>query len=563
MPFLSRLHLRTKMTLLMGLSLLAVVASIGVGASTLHRRMLEDRIDKLRAIVQSTLAVAQSLDAAVAAHRSSPEQAGAALRDIVHGLRFDGGVGYLTLLGLDSVTLFHGTDPSREGKLSTTVDAGGRPLIDLIREQLTHGDDGVVFYLFPRPGQTVPMPKAAFVARYPARNAVFLAGAYIDDLDADFRASLRDLSLIGGGILLLTLLSAWAINRDVCGSLASLMSAMQRLAAGALDTEVAGTGRGDEVGAMARSVQVFKENALEMARMQQQQLADQQQANDEKRTALLDMADRFDREVRAAVEVVAGAGTEMDAAARRVTQTAGEATEEAGSALSQAELATLNVQGVAAAVEEMAATGSEISRQVGQAASIARQAAEEGRRTNISVAGLAEAAQKVGDVVKLIQDIAGQTNLLALNATIEAARAGDAGKGFAVVAGEVKSLANQTARATNDIRAQIVAIQTETAAALLAIQGISQTVQGVEEVASSIAAAVGQQTTAMQEISGNVQQAAERTQGVAHGLQKVSGGLAINAAAAGDVLEFTGRLAQQAQSLRQGVGSFLDSIRAA
>ena len=179
------------------------------------------------------------------------------------------------------------------------------------------------------------------------------------------------------------------------------------------------------------------------------------------------------------------------------------------------------------------------------------------------MAGLAEAAQKVGDVVQLIQDIAAQTNLLALNATIEAARAGDAGKGFAVVAGEVKSLANQTAKATDDIRSQITAIQAETRSALGAIQEISRTVQGVEEIASSISAAVEQQSAAMQEISGNVQQAAVRTQEAAESLQLVSGGLTANGAAAGEVLSSSERLSDQAQILRQEVDCFLGAIREA
>ena len=175
----------------------------------------------------------------------------------------------------------------------------------------------------------------------------------------------------------------------------------------------------------------------------------------------------------------------------------------------------------------------------------------------------AAAAQKVGDVVQLIQDIAAQTNLLALNATIEAARAGDAGKGFAVVASEVKSLATQTARATEDIRAQIAAIQAETAGALQAIQGISETVHAVEEIAASIAAAVGQQDAAMREVSSNVQQAAERTRRVAQDLTQVTDGLGTNGAAAAAMSGSAERLAEQAQVLRREVGDFLASIRAA
>jgi methyl-accepting chemotaxis protein len=235
----------------------------------------------------------------------------------------------------------------------------------------------------------------------------------------------------------------------------------------------------------------------------------------------------------------------------------------AGSALHEADQATSNVQSVAAAIEEIAVTGQEISRQVRRAAEISRDAAQEGRRTDASVAGLAAAAQKVGDVVKLIQDIAAQTNLLALNATIEAARAGDAGKGFAVVAGEVKSLANQTARATEDIRSQIAAIQGESAAALTAIKGISATVHGVEEIAGSIAASVDQQGAAIQEISANIQQAAGRTGQVALHPKQVTDGLDANRSAATDVSTASDQLGRQASVLRREVDAFLDTVRAA
>jgi methyl-accepting chemotaxis protein len=559
----SRLKLRTKLIVLLGLSVFAVVVSIGFAAGMLHDRMIADRVDKLRAVTQSAVGIARELEARVAAKTLTRDQAIAELRDIVHQMRFDGGTGYITVSSDDGLVMIQPVDPSREGKPTTAADADGRPLNALYGAVLRNSDEGTVSYTFPKPGETQRQPKIAYVAAFQPWHAVFLSGAYTNDLDAAFNSALLRLSLIGGMTLLLTLTIGWLVNRDIGMMLGGLRDTMKRLADGDLTVAIPGIDRTDELGGMAQAIGVFKDNAGRMIVLQQEQQAERQRGIEERRQSLTSLADRFDKEVRGVVEAVATAGGEMGAAARKVSGTAGIAVEQSGSALIEAEQATLNVQGVAAAIEEMAATGSEISRQVGRAATISRDAAEEGRRTNDKVAGLAAAAQKVGDVVKLIQDIAAQTNLLALNATIEAARAGDAGKGFAVVAGEVKSLANQTAKATDDIRAQIASIQAESSAALAAIQGISQTVHGVEEIAAAISSTVDQQSSAILEVSGNIQQAAARTEQVAGHLRRMSNGLGENGAAAAAVLTAADLLGHQATVLRREVDGFLGTVRAA
>ncbi|HEX4365594.1 MAG TPA: methyl-accepting chemotaxis protein [Rhodopila sp.] len=559
----SRLKLRTKLVVLLGLSVFAVVVSIGFAAGMLRDHLLQDRVDKLRAVTQSALGVARSLEAKVAAGGLTRDQAMAQLRETVHQMRYDGGTGYITVSADDGTVMIQPVDPSREGKHTTAADSQGRPLNTLYDAALRNSDDGTVSYAFPKPGESQPQPKIAYVAAFRPWHVVFLSGAYINDLDATFDSELLRLSLIGGLTLLLTLGLGWLVNRDIGMMLGGLRDTMKRLAEGDLTVAIPGLDRTDELGGMAHAVGVFKDNAGRMVALQQEQQAERLRAVGERRQSLTSLADRFDKEVRGVVEAVAAAGGEMGAAARKVSGTAGAAVEQSGSALVEAEQATLNVQGVAAAIEEMAATGSEISRQVSRAATISRDAAEEGRRTNDKVAGLAAAAQKVGDVVKLIQDIAGQTNLLALNATIEAARAGDAGKGFAVVAGEVKSLANQTAKATDDIRAQIAAIQAESSSALAAIQGISQTVHGVEEIAAAISSTVDQQSSAILEVSGNIQQAAARTEQVASHLRRMSNGLGENGAAAAAVLTAADLLGHQATVLRREVDGFLGTVRAA
>ncbi|HET6607016.1 MAG TPA: methyl-accepting chemotaxis protein, partial [Rhodopila sp.] len=559
----SRLKLRTKLALLLGLSACAVIISVGIGARMLHTSMVDDRVDKLRAVVQSTMAIAQGLESQVAAQTLTQEQAVAKLREVVHQMRFDAGTGYVSITNTDGMVIAHGTNPSLEGKHSTATDSSGRQLSSLEAEVLRDNDSGSVTYAFPRPGQTQAVAKVAFVAKFKPWNMIFLSGAYIDDLDAQFSHLLTELSLVGGFILLLTVAVGWLINHDINKMLISLRTAMGRLAEGDLSVDIPGIERTDELGGMAKAVAVFKENAVRMEGLQQEQRAERQRASEDKHKTLNALADRFDQEVRGVVEAVATAGGEMGAAAQTVSGTATAAVDQAGSALTEADQVTASVQGVAAAIEEMAATRSEISRQVSRAAAISREAAEEGRRTNRTVAGLSAAAQKVGDVVKLIQDIAAQTNLLALNATIEAARAGEAGKGFAVVAGEVKSLATQTAKATEEIRTQIASIQTESDAALKAIQGISQTVGDVEEVAASIASAIEQQSSAIGDISVNIQQAATRTEQVSHNLRHMSDKVSANGVAAANVLGAATLLGEQASVLRREVDGFLDSVRAA
>jgi methyl-accepting chemotaxis protein len=558
-----RLRLGTKLALLLGLAAIAVILSIAFSASMLHDRLMEDRVDKLRAVVQSTMSVARGLETQVAAKTITREQAIAQLRVTIHLLRFDGGDGYVTASTPAGVGIINGAAPAREGTVAPPFDNTGRTVSSLELEALRNSDEGVIRYMFAKPGQTQLQPKIAYVAKFPPWDAIFLAGAYVDDLEAIYTTALWRLVMTGGLILLLTLPFAWLVNRDIRKSLGSLRDIMTRLADGDLTAAVPDTARKDELGGMARAVAVFKDNAVRMETLQREQQEERRRSIEEKRQALLDLADRFDKEVRGVAETVANAGGDMADAARKVTGTADSAARQAGSALAEAEQATVNVQGVAAAMEEMAATGSEISRQVARAATISREAAEKGRRTNETVASLAAAAQKVGDVVQLIQDIAAKTNLLALNATIEAARAGDSGKGFAVVAGEVKSLANQTAKATEEIRAQIASIQAESGAALTAIQGISQTVHGVEEIATAISATVDQQSLAIGEVSSNIQQAAGRTEQVAHGLRLVSDGLGENGVAAAAVQSAADLLGRQAGVLRREVDSFLSTIRAA
>ncbi|TQF81474.1 hypothetical protein FK498_05140 [Elioraea sp. Yellowstone] len=275
------------------------------------------------------------------------------------------------------------------------------------------------------------------------------------------------------------------------------------------------------------------------------------------------VADAFDAAIGKVVAAVASAGTELQASADTLGEIAGRAGTRAGAVTAASTQASANVQTVAAAAEELAASVGEITRQVNEGARIAGEAMGRARETDVTVQGLAEGARKIGDVVRLINDIAGQTNLLALNATIEAARAGEAGKGFAVVASEVKTLASQTAKATEEIGAQIAAIQSDTARAVGAIQGIAGVIEEIDRITGAIAAAVEQQGAATAEIARNVQQAATGTNEVTVAIADVNAAVAETNGAAVDLRASAAELARNGETLRCELAQFLASLRAA
>jgi methyl-accepting chemotaxis protein len=342
-----------------------------------------------------------------------------------------------------------------------------------------------------------------------------------------------------------------------------MTGAMSEIAQGNTSAAVPCTDRRDEMGAMARALLVFKENAEKVRAMQAEREALEKAARAEKAAAMNRLADEFEAKIGEIVETVSSASTELEASARTLTATADRSQQLATAVAAASEEASTNVQSVASATEEMAASVTEISRQVQESARMANEAVDQARNTTGRVSELSKAAARIGDVVELINTIAGQTNLLALNATIEAARAGEAGRGFAVVASEVKALAEQTAKATGEIGEQISGIQAATQQSVGAIKDISSTIEKLSEVSSAISAAVEQQGHATQEISRNVERAAHGTQQVSSNIGDVQRGASETGLASSQVLSAAQLLSGDSDRLRLEVAKFLDTIRAA
>ena len=559
---LRNMTIAPKLGIVVGAALLGLCVAGGLASYLVQQQMFDAKVDQAKAIVTMAKNMAGELKRQVDAGEMTKDQAMALFRKLGNAMTYDNGSGYIFATTYDGITQL-APDPKQIGTNRMDVLTNGRKLSQELMDGTRANGEIVLRYEYVKPGEQTPVRKMSYAAAVPGFDMFLGTGSYLEDINVKLKPIAWLLGIATLAIGVISGIIAWLIGRSISGPLNQLRARMEGLAKGELNSEIPGVGRGDEVGKMAATVQIFKDNALRMRELEKAEAETRERAAAERHSVMENLASDFERSVNGIVRSVSTAAAGMQTTAQSMTATASDASARAATVSAASQSASGNVGTVAAAAEELSSSVAEISRQVGRSSEIASQAVTDAERTNATVQVLSTGAEKIGEVVKLIHSIAAQTNLLALNATIEAARAGESGRGFAVVASEVKALANQTAKATEEISGQVEAMQQSTSDAVAAITGISRTIAQMSEITTSIASSIEQQGEATREIARNIQSVAAGSSEISAHIGGVTTAASATGSAASEVLENARELDKQSGMLRSAVDGFLAKVRAA